>query len=583
MATNFTPFPTFGGKDGIAGITPVKLAPTQMRFPTPRGPVRRSPEPTDKEKLAPLLPFLVGGITDALGIGQPKGSDEEYLQSLYDRAKLNPKNLQDIKQNQKVQAEIDAYNLYGSPEEKSGFGLDEILNIGVASQMGRGADNYAKSYLNLKSAEEKDRLTKMTGRASYISTATNDDPYQLKTFFDLNAAKLGRQSLVEGIFNPSDGKRYMHTKDGLVPLPDNYIEYIPGQGGTNVSDFTEKALVGLQETTDEIIAKDKAALQTVRVANELIINNLDPAINGEIAAPGSFTAAFSSFANNLAVEVESVGTLLGNGDFNNWFGTQDNSKGTKFNGKGTNAKLIWEDMSDFIAGGGDITAFGDTPEQQEAYVNNMLDKLAPAYKEVHGKDIRELFQNVSANKAITMASYLQLAYMSAATAGQTGRTLSDKDLAYFLEMVGGGLSNDPSVQKTNLLRFIDSVVNGQDINVGVELAPNSIVRKYKPDVNEVSADFLYPFYEPRLNEAGEELWDDYVNLRYKPFKERYSHIMSIRGVPILEEWYSHTSPLTEIYDRGTFQAGNTVSAMGDKFIPVPPPPDLSEQENKYLD
>ena len=77
----FTPFPTFGGKDGIAGITPVKLAPTQMRFPTPRGPVRRSPEPTDKEKLAPLLPFLVGGITDALGIGQPKGSDEEYLQS----------------------------------------------------------------------------------------------------------------------------------------------------------------------------------------------------------------------------------------------------------------------------------------------------------------------------------------------------------------------------------------------------------------------------------------------------------------------------------------------------------------------
>lgn len=578
----FTPFPTFGGKDGIAGITPVKLAPTQMRFPTTRGPSRRAPEPTDKEKLAPLLPFLVGGVTDALGIGKPKGSDEEYLESLYDRAVVEPKNLQDIKQNQKIQAQIDAYNLYGRPEEKSGFGLDEVINIGVASQMGRGASNYAKSYLNLKNAEEKDRLTKMTGRASYVSTATNDDPYQLKTFFDLDAAKLGKQSLVEGIFNPSDGNRYMHTKNGLVPLPDNYIEYIPGQAGTDISKFTDKMLVGLKETTDEIITKDKAALQSIRVANELIINNLDPAINGKTPAPGSYTAAFSSFANNLAVEVESVGTLLGGGDFNNWFGTQDNSKGTQFDGKGTNAKLIWGDMSDFIAGGGDITAFGDTPEQQEAYVNGMLDKLAPAYKEVHGKDIRDLFQNVSANKAITMASYLQLAYMSAATAGQTGRTLSDKDLAYFLEMVGGGLSNSPKVQKTNLLRFIDSVVTGQDINAVVELAPNTL-RQYKPDVNEVSADLLYPYYEPRRNEAGEELWDDYVNLKYKPFRERYNHVMSIRGIPIMEEWYNHTSPLPDIYPREKFQAGKTVSTTGDKLIPVPPKPDISEQEKQYLD
>ena len=70
----FTPFPSFGGKDGIAGITPVKLAPTQMRFPTARGPVRRAPEPTTKEKLSPLLPFVVGGITDALGIGQSPDS-----------------------------------------------------------------------------------------------------------------------------------------------------------------------------------------------------------------------------------------------------------------------------------------------------------------------------------------------------------------------------------------------------------------------------------------------------------------------------------------------------------------------------
>ena len=36
----FMPFPTFGGPKDAGGITPVKLAPTQMRFPTTRGPSR---------------------------------------------------------------------------------------------------------------------------------------------------------------------------------------------------------------------------------------------------------------------------------------------------------------------------------------------------------------------------------------------------------------------------------------------------------------------------------------------------------------------------------------------------------------
>ena len=577
----FTPFPTFGGKDGIAGITPVKLAPTQMRFPTARGPVRRAPEPTDKEKLAPLLPFLVGGITDTLGIGQSKGSDEEYLQSLYNRAVLEPENLQDIKQNQKVQAEIDAYNLYGRPEEKNRFGLDEIINIGVASQMGRGADNYAKTYLNLKTAEEKDRLTKMTARGDYVQKATNDDAYQLKTFFDLNADKVGEQVLVDGILNPTDGRRYMYTSNGLTPLPANYIEFIPGQAGTNVNDFIDKQLVSLKEITDELKTTDQSTMQVLRVANDLIINNLDPAINGETVDPDAFIASLVNLGNNAAVEFEAIGTLFGGGNLNNYW-SNSNKGGTKFEGKGTNAKLIWEDMSDFIEGGGDITAFGNTPEEQEKYVNTMLAKLAPAYNEVTGKDIRELFQNVSANKAITTASYLQLAYMAAATSGQTGRTLSDKDLAFFLDIVGGGLSNDAKVQKTNLLRFIDSLVNGQDINVQTRLSSRDM-RQYSPEENKSAASIIYPFYNPPVNEAGQEMWADYLNYELVPFQNRYNNILSIRGVPILQEWYGHESPLPTIYDRSGFTTGTSVSNTGTQMISPPPQPDLDEQEQKYLE
>tara|TARA_A100001391_G_scaffold205208_1_gene204134 strand:- start:158 stop:1903 length:1746 start_codon:yes stop_codon:yes gene_type:complete len=581
MATKFTPFPTFGGKDGIAGITPVKLAPTQMKFPTTRAPVRRAPEPTDKEKLAPLLPFVIGGITDALGLGQSKGSDEEYLQSLYDRAVLNPENLQDIKQNQKVQAEIDAYNLYGRPEEKNRFGLDEIINIGVASQMGRGAPAYAKSYLNLRSGEEKDRLTKMTARGDYVQKATNDDPYQLKTYFDLEAAKVGEQVLVDGILNPTDGRRYMYTPDGLVPLPANYIEFIPGQSGTNINDFIDKQLVSLKEITDEIKTTDQSTMQVLRVANDLIINNLDPAINGETIDPDAFIASLVNLGNNAAVEFEAIGTLLGGGNLNNFWSKSDTG-GTKYAGKGTNAKLIWEDMSDFIEEGGDITAFGETQKEQEERVQAMLDKLAPAYNEVTGKNIRDLFQTTSANKAITTASYLQLAYMAAATSGQTGRTLSDKDLAFFLDIVGGGDSNDAKVQKTNLLRFIDSLINGQDINVQTRLSARDM-RQYSPEENKSAASIIYPFYNPRVNEAGQEMWDDYDNYQLVKFKDRYKDIVSIRGVPILEEWYRHQSPLPSVYPRDTFVEGTSVSESGIEMISPPDQPDIDAQERTYLD
>ena len=374
----------------------------------------------------------------------------------------------------------------------------------------------------------------------------------------------------------------MYTPDGLVPLPANYIEFIPGQAGTNVNDFLDKQLVSLKEITDEIKTTDKSTMQVLRVANDLIINNLDPAINGETVDPDAFIASLVNLGNNAAVEFEAIGTLLGEGSLNNYWSKSDTG-GTKFAGSGVNAKLIWEDMSDFIEGGGDITAFGNTPEEQEKYVNTMLDKLAPAYSEVTGgKNVRELFQNVSANKAITTASYLQLAYMAAATSGQTGRTLSDKDLAFFLEIVGGGLSNDAKVQKTNLLRFIDSLINGQDINVQTKLSSRDM-RQYSPEESKAAASIIYPFYNPPVNEAGQEMWADYLNYELVPFQDRYKNILSIRGVPILQEWYGHESPLPKVYDRSGFTTGASVSDTGTQMIPTPPQPDTNEQEQKYLE
>ena len=61
----FAPFPTFGGKQGIAGIQPIQVPQVRTSFPTARPPLRRAPEPTTKEKIAIQDDQVVNSFTDA--------------------------------------------------------------------------------------------------------------------------------------------------------------------------------------------------------------------------------------------------------------------------------------------------------------------------------------------------------------------------------------------------------------------------------------------------------------------------------------------------------------------------------------
>ena len=58
-------------------------------------------------------------------------------------------------------------------------------------------------------------------------------------------------------------------------------------------------------------------------------------------------------------------------------------------------------------------------------------------------DVRE----ISEDRALRMAIQLELAYAAAAAQGQTGRTLSDRDVANFLEMVGFGNNSSREVRR----------------------------------------------------------------------------------------------------------------------------------------
>mgnify|MGYP003640876373 CR=1 FL=1 len=73
-------------------------------------------------------------------------------------------------------------------------------------------------------------------------------------------------------------------------------------------------------------------------------------------------------------------------------------------------------------------------------------------------------QQAASARARVLAAQLRLAYQAAATAGQTGRTLSDKDLANFLQIVGYGVSQNPKNVKEQLYQFAGGVLDDFDGN-----------------------------------------------------------------------------------------------------------------------
>ena len=166
-----------------------------------------------------------------------------------------------------------------------------------------------------------------------------------------------------------------------------------------------------------------------------------------------------------------------------------------------------------------------------------------------------------------MAGFFQLAYMAAAANGQTGRTLSDKDLAFHLNIVGQDVSNDPEVQIGNLMRFVDSLISGADSQVGIRLNKRDL-DKYNVGTDETSQSMLNYYYTPDNNDWNNYLTNKSDALTYNTFSDRYGHILDLDGVPFMEKWWNLEN---KYYDRkGKGSRGGDQTGV---------PPDLDGQIN----
>ena len=526
----FLPFPTFGGQQS-PGITPVTLQPSPVRFPTPRGPVRRAPEPTTKEKYASLAPIAVEGLLSLFDKDPEILSDEEYLSSLGGLSQ--EPTLAAAEDNRKKLAMLETYKQFGPPEEKDSFGLGEIAHILAAGSMDRGAKDYADTYMRIRKGKEDARLAKGASRGTFLTSALEDvDNLTYKVYEEADKARLGVTDRRSGFADPRGDVWVMNDdKTGytnIKALEGNWIEQKYQPSMSLASELKDPRLQELMKYDVELNAKDTALISTVTLANEAI-KMFDAGIADPTQEPLTVVTSIGNLLNSATANFEQIGALMGGGNVLNAFADADDLRdGTAGSigreGSGQLAKRLYQAIQS-----------GDDAQMKAAM---------QAFEEGNpGTNFKASLGDMAYNNVRTRATMLQLAYMAAAANGQTGRTLSDKDLAFHLEMVGFGATQDAQTAKDNLLGFVDNLVNSTDNTIRGAISQNRLTTGRYPLDDEKFTQIIAGYWiPPTVN--GKPNWLDAANYEFKDFYKRFGDI------PDIKKYQQHTRR-KELREMGT--------------------------------
>tara|TARA_R110001599_G_scaffold77096_2_gene210683 strand:- start:588 stop:2312 length:1725 start_codon:yes stop_codon:yes gene_type:complete len=517
----YLPFPTFGGGQKTGGVTPVQLPASQMRFPTSSySPVRRAPEPTLKETLAPFLPIALEGIGSLLKKDPETLTDEKYLADLGGLSE--EPTLEAMQGNKKKLARLEAYKQFGEPEEKDTFGFDDILSMVIGSQMGRGAKDFAASSRAIDKAKETARLTKQTNRANYLNTALKDvDNLTYAGFENTETAKAGVDTYRGGFVDPS-GEVYIFNEDktgytNVKALEGNWVKTRYTPTSPLSAQMKDPRLATLQELNKELSTKDQSLVNTVTLTNA--VNELfQEGINDPEKNPLTAVTSFGNILNSVKSNANQILSFVGGGNISNAFGISAADGGSNGReGSGQYAKQLHAALQT-----------GD-----EAQITQAMDAFENSNAaKTEGFSFRNSLGDMAYANIRTRALMLQLAYAAAATAGQTGRTLSDKDLAFFLKMVGYGATQDPEIAQENLLDFIDTTIETTDNVAMSALSLNSIQAGQYPLDQNLFTSILAGYWRPSMkkDEKGKEVPDffDTGSYKFKDFYTRYGNIPDVK-------------------------------------------------------
>ena len=148
-----------------------------------------------------------------------------------------------------------------------------------------------------------------------------------------------------------------------------------------------------------------------------------------------------------------------------------------------------------------------------------------------GVNFKASLGDMAYNDVRTRATMLQLAYAAAAANGQTGRTLSDKDLAFHLQMVGFGATQDAQTAKDNILTFIDTLVRQTDNVVMGTISKNSLNAGQYPLDDNLFTSIIGGYWEPSVVDGKR----DYTNPQKYAFKNFYTRYGEIPDIELYQK------------------------------------------------
>ena len=189
---------------------------------------------------------------------------------------------------------------------------------------------------------------------------------------------------------------------------------------------------------------------TGKAIEELIA---DPGL-GTLAASGLATAMhrineeFKTFTSRHPLEFSNTETGGGSVPFG--------ITGTE--GMGTSARTIYNDLNTL-----EYDAQGQLTERAARRLGSNIGALGSQGKQIAQNYFTfTTWDKMAVAKARLGALQLQLAYMAAALNGQTGRTLSDRDLEYHLSIVGFGPGFSADMSQGNLESFLSTQLEKAD-------------------------------------------------------------------------------------------------------------------------
>jgi len=528
------PFPTFGGPQQGGGIMNVKLPASQMRFPVARRPApRRAVEPDLDEKIAPLLPFALSGLKSLFKDSPELMNDASFLESI---------NADPNKPSQLDTAKLEAYKIYGPDQPQDTFGGDDILDLIIAASLGRGGDDYAKSAASLKTAQEKSRLTTQTNKQSLINKLLTDTGQKL-LMTDVNALQKGQPTDSRSA-NYVNGTYYVQNdnKDGYVDIND------PSQQGRQwiiaPTNMTLRELGGSPDPRLEKMfaqnnefAQRNTALINFAVSGEDLMELLSESRADKSLSPLTAVAGGLNILNNIGANFEQFKDLTQevrkrSGLTDNFFsdGGDPSTSGKNLTlgtqGNGTASKQLYEKLS--------VAIENDDPAEMQKILTeweNTADLGQDFLKKIglengFGFGQKDLLKDVAFQKARVTALLLQSAYAAAAANGQTGRTLSDKDLAYHLKMVGFGATQDIDTLHDVFLSFFDTTINQTDASIKSGMSMNRIRSGFYDTSDPMQQPFLREYYsikqDPALITPTNPQGFDWTNYDEYKFKDIYT-------------------------------------------------------------